>query len=311
MNRTMKNGASLVFMLILMILLAGSPPVGAGGREEATEDAFRVFVSILPQAYFAERIGGGRIEVEVLVQPGQDPHILELTPKQMARLAEADLYFRMGVDFENALMPRIESAVAHLEVVDCREGLTLRDMESGSHEHESEQESEQGDDHEGLDPHVWLSVHNAMQISRTMRAALIRLDPAGEDVYEQGFGSLIEDLEALDENIAEILAPVKGKPFFVFHPAFGYFADDYGLAQVAVEIAGSEPSARQLAHIIEEAQEREVRILFVQPQFSRKSAEAIAEAIDGAVVPIDPLAYDYVENLEQMARAVAKGLEVR
>jgi zinc transport system substrate-binding protein len=311
MNGTMKNGPSLVFMLILMILLAGSPPVGAGGREEATEDAFRVFVSILPQAYFAERIGGGRIEVEVLVQPGQDPHILELTPKQMARLAEADLYFRMGVDFENALMPRIESAVAQLEVVDCREGLTLRDMESVSHEHESEQESEQGDDHEGLDPHVWLSVHNAMQISRTMRAALIRLDPAGEDVYEQGFGSLIEDLEALDENIAEILAPVKGKPFFVFHPAFGYFADDYGLAQVAVEIAGSEPSARQLAHIIEEAQEREVRILFVQPQFSRKSAEAIAEAIDGAVVPIDPLAYDYVENLEQMARAVAKGLEVR
>ena len=101
---------------------------------------------------------------------------------------------------------------------------------------------------------------------------------------------------------------MEGRSFFVFHPSFGYFADDYGLEQVAVETGGSEPSARQLARLIREARDAEVRVIFVQPQFSRKSAETIASEIGGAVVPIDPLARDYIENLERMARAVEEGL---
>ena len=113
---------------------------------------------------------------------------------------------------------------------------------------------------------------------------------------------------SLDRRIAEILAPVKGKPFFVFHPAFGYFADDYGLKQTAVETGGSEPSARQLAHMIDVAKQKDIRVIFVQPQFSPKSAETIASEISGAVVPIDPLARDYVGNLERMARMVEEGL---
>ena len=101
---------------------------------------------------------------------------------------------------------------------------------------------------------------------------------------------------------------MKGKPFFVFHPSFGYFADDYGLEQIAVETGGSEPSARQLARLIDQARSSDVRVIFVQPQFSRKSAETVAAEIGGAVIPIDPLARDYIENLEQMARAVEEGL---
>ena len=278
---------------------AGTSPPGAA---PAAGGGLSVFVSILPQAYFVERIGAERLSVEVMVKPGQDPHTFEPTPQQMARLAEAAAFFRIGAEFENSLIPRIESTMEGLVVVDCRKDIRLRQMDA----HEAE--GHEGVGYEGTDPHIWLSVRNAVRIAGTMHEALVRLDPAGKEIYDRGYHGLVEDLEALDRRIAEILAPVEGKPFFVFHPSFGYFADDYGLEQIAVQTGGAEPSARQLARLIEEARSSEVRVIFVQPQFSRKSAEAIAAEIDGAVVPIDPLARDYIENLEKMARAVEEGL---
>jgi zinc transport system substrate-binding protein len=287
--------------------LAAAGPVFAGGDGEngrqAGQDALTVFVSIQPQAFFVERIAGERVRVEVMVKPGQDPHTFEPTPQQMARLAEAEAFFRIGVEFESTLMPRIESTMQGLMVVDCREGIRLRSMED--HEHEGEEHGEQKD---GLDPHIWLSVQNALQIAGTIHETLLQLDSEGRETYEAGYKELVEELQSLDRRIAEILAPVKGDPLFVFHPSFGYFADAYGLEQISVETGGAEPSARQLARLIEEAKRLDVRVVFVQPQFSQKSAETIAAEIGGAVVPIDPLARDYIANLERMARAVEEGL---
>ena len=283
------------------------PDVSAQGASAAGAEArgtLSVFVSILPQAYFAERIGADRVSVEVMVKPGQDPHTFEPTPQQMARLARAEMFFRIGVEFENTLIPRIRSTMKELVVVDCREGIPLRQMDA--HGQGEEEHAEGG--HEGTDPHIWLSVRNAIRISGTMHEALVRQDPDGRETYDRGYRDLVEDLEALDRRIAGLLEPVEGKTFFVFHPSFGYFADDYGLNQVAVETGGSQPSARQLARLIEEAREQGVQVLFVQPQFSQKSAETIAAEIGGAVVPIDPLARDYIDNLEKMARAVEEGL---
>jgi zinc transport system substrate-binding protein len=232
----------------------------------------------------------------------------------MGRLAESRAFFRIGVEFEDILMPRIESAMQGLTVVDCRAGIRLRQMETHDHDveheddHDEEHEGEHEDEHEGTDPHIWLSVRNAMGIAATIHNVLTHLDPEGKEIYDRGFNQLSKDLEDLDRRIAEILAPVRGKPFFVFHPSFGYFADDYGLEQIAVETGGAEPSARQLTALIERARRTGVRVIFVQPQFSQKSAETIAAEIQGAVVPIDPLARDYIDNLERMARAVEEGL---
>ena len=313
MDRKSRNRL-IVVALAVLLQLAGPIPGFSGGEEENGQGPLSVFVSILPQAFFVERIAGQRVRVEVMVKPGQDPHTFEPTPKQMARLAEADVFFRIGVEFENTLMPRIESTMKGLTVVDCREGIRLRQMDA--HEHDAEeQEAEEyageghlGGEQEGTDPHVWLSVRNAIRIAATIHEALVRLDPEGRDIYDRGYGQLVEELEALDRRIAEILAPVKGEPFFVFHPSFGYFADEYGLEQIAVETGGAEPSARQLARLIEEAGSSDVRVIFIQPQFSHKSAGTIAAEIGAAVVPIDPLARDYIENLEKMARAVEEGL---
>jgi len=133
-------------------------------------------------------------------------------------------------------------------------------------------------------------------------------DPRHAAAYERNLKALQADLDEVDARIAEALAPLKGRKFFVFHPAFGYFADAYGLKQVPVEIEGKSPGPRRLAALIEKARREGVKVIFVQPQFSPRGAQAVAEAIGGVVVPMDPLARDYLKNLEHIAQQIKKAL---
>jgi zinc transport system substrate-binding protein len=299
----------------LLAFLAVSRPVFAAGAPETPKpQGLVVYVSILPEAQFVERLGGERVSVAVLVQPGQNPHSFEPTPRQMAALSEADVYFRIGVEFEDTLMPRVESALPKLPVVDLRQGIHMREIEPDEGGPEAEHQEEAAESSQGihtsggLDPHIWMDPRNVVIMAGTIRDALIRLDPEGRQTYEEGWRSYTAELEAVNARIAKALAPLRGKTLFVYHPAFGYFADAYGLRQVAVEIRGSEPSARQLAQLIDTARARGVRVLFVQPQFSPVGADAVAKAIGGAVVPIDALARDYVGNLLKIAGAVEEAL---
>jgi zinc transport system substrate-binding protein len=269
----------LVFAIAFTVLL--SSPVNA------SEPLLSVFTSILPQEYFVERIGGDRVEVQALVTPGSSPATYEPTPRQMAALSEAKVFFRIGVPFENAFIPKIEGATEGLRIVDTRKGITIR----------------------GKDPHIWLSPRLVKVQAGTIAEALIEIDPAGKTSYEENLAAFHQDLDALDAHLAEALAPIKGKTFMVFHPAWGYFADDYGLEQEAIELEGKDPSAQQVARMIEMANDEGVRIIFVQPQFSMESPRRVAEAIGGAVLPIDPLARDYIANLERVAAATREALQ--
>ena len=187
-----------------------------------------------------------------------------------------------------------------LLIVDTRVGIhleSLEDHQHGNSHHDNE-----------LDPHIWLDPMLVKKQGEIIRNTLIKLDPAGEDIYRKNFLAFSADLDQLDEKLRQALLPVKGKTFFVFHPAFGYLARAYGLKQVAVETGGKKPSGRHLARLIESARAKDVKVLFVQPQFSQKSAETIAQAIDGVVVAIDPLAKDYFSNMEKIAREVRLGI---
>jgi zinc transport system substrate-binding protein len=284
----------MILLLGIALIVVQPFSASAGGQKSSEQGEPTAFVSIGPQRYLVQSIAGSRLRVEVLVQPGQDPHTFEPTPKQMTQLSRGKLYFSIGVAFEQSLIPRIRSSNPQLKIIDTQAGIELREIEKGE-EH-------------GLDPHTWLSPLLAKRQARTIRDALIEADPDGRGVYEAGYQSLAAELDSLHEEITAALASYRGQEIFVYHPAYGYFTDEYGLKQVAVETGGSEPSAQQLARLIERARQRQVRIIFVQPQFSRTGAEAVADAIGGVVVPLDPLAEDYVENLREMARLIADAL---
>jgi len=266
-----------------------------------TQQKIPVFVSILPQAFFVEKIGGDRVEVDVLVQPGQSPHIYAPTPRQMGRLAEARVYFRIGVAFENAFIPKLENSMPGVPIVDTRQGIDLEKMTG----HDGEDDQDHGEE---LDPHIWLDPLLVKKQAEIIKNTLAQLDPDGQPLYEKNFAAFITDLDALHARLTKAMAPLHGKSFFVFHPAFGYFAKAYGLKQIAVQTGGNAPSARHLASLIELAKKNGVRVLFVQPQFSQKSAETVARAINGVVVALDPLAKDYFTNMTGIAEALEKAL---
>jgi len=298
----------IVMMLSMMVLVFWFSGCGWGADEGAVvEGKVSVVVSIDPQGYFVERVGGEYVTCEVMAPPGSSPHTYEPTPQQMVKLGDASLYFSIGVPFEQMLLENIASTHESLKIVDTRAGIELRQMKV-SHEHVVEGEAHVHEVSEP-DPHIWLDPMLVKQQADAMAAALIEVDPGHKAAYESNLASFAADLEAIDKEIASILAPLKGQKFLVYHPAFGYFGDRYGLIQEAVEIEGKEASLRQLTELIAEAKADKVRVIFVQSQFPVDSAESVAAEIGGVVAPMDPLARDYLENLRRMALALEKGLK--
>jgi zinc transport system substrate-binding protein len=268
-----------------------------------------VFVSILPQKYLVEAIGGERVRVRVMVGPGRSPATYEPTPRQMAALSEASLYFRIGVPFEQVWMDRLRAVNPGLRFVDTRDGITLRSIESHVHEHPGPTGGADGGADQGRkDPHIWTSPPLLARQGRSIAHALSEIDPAGESSYAARLSTLEQRLEGLDRELEALLAPHAGSSFLVFHPSWGYFADRYRLVQLPIELGGKPPSARELGQIIDEARAEGIRVVLVQKQFSENTARTVATAIGGRVVTVDPLAEDVVENLREVGKVIAEAL---
>ena len=275
-----------------------------------------VFVSILPQAYLVERVGGTHVAVTTLIAQGQGPHTYEPTPKQLTELASARFYFTVGLPFETRLLEKIASAAPNLKTVDCTADIARRTM--GALEQDPHW-AEASPDAYGkataavgpLDPHLWLNPLNAQKMAAHILEALREAAPEFSAEFDTNYNQLVTDLNTTHARITHILEPYKGSLFYVYHPAFGYFADAYGLKQVSIETEGKEPTAKALADLIERAQKDKVRVIFVQRQYSTKAAETIAAAIRGNVVTIDPLAHEYLTTLQDMAEKIAKGYTQR
>jgi zinc transport system substrate-binding protein len=274
----------MLWRFVLSLTLA-SPALSA-------EEPIRVVVSVPPLEYLVERVGGPRVQVQSMVQPGFSPATYEPTPKQVTNLAGADLYVRTGVPFENAWLTRFRSANPDMEILDAREGLEV-------------QLSDRHREHAGHDPHVWTSPRLAGHMARNIRDALISLAPDDATAFEAGFAALNAELGALDAELRKTLSNLPSSRFIVYHPAWGYFAERYGLTQIAIEKDGKEPSARALIALIDEAKRDGIVVVFVQPQFDRRLAEQVARAIGGHVEILDPLSPDYSENLREVARRIA------
>lgn len=297
--------SDLRFMTLMGLAAVGLACGTPTDRSESAAPPGKVsaFVSILPQAYFVERIGGEHVAVAVLVGPGESPATYEPTPRQMAQLAESDVYFAIGVPFEAALLPRLRDGFDDLEIVETQAGIDVGSEAPG----DAEGWSPDHPPHD-RDPHVWLSPRHAEVIAETIADALKRIDPAHASDFVSNLRALSADLQRVDTEIASLLEPLRGKEIFVFHPAYGAFVEAYGLKQVAIEVEGQSPSAKQLAELIEKARSHNVRAVFVQPQFSHRTADTVAESVGAEIVTLDPLSRDYKTNLKSMALKIRDAL---
>ena len=285
----------------------GSGDAQTAGSGTTGASAPIVAVSILPQAYFVERIAGSRVKPLVLVGPGQSPHAYEPTPAQMASLSSAPLWLSIGVDFEKALKPKIASLYPKLTIVDTTAGIKYRQLES--HTHDGEEAKAGHAEESGSDQHVWLGRQAGIAMAGNIRDALSLYDPAGSATYSKNHDAFVKDINAAFDSLKTMLAPLEGKPVFVYHPSFGYFFDEFGIEQEAVETGGKEPTQKTLAGLIEEARADGAKVIFVQAQFPVSAAQAVAKAIGGVVEPIDALAPDWLDNIKRIGMALTKAVQ--
>jgi zinc transport system substrate-binding protein len=265
----------------------------------------RVFVSIEPQKYFVQKIGGDLVHVSVLVPDGADPHTYEPKPKQMVELSKTALYFTVGIDFEKVWLKKIVATNRNMRIVRTDDGIAKINMADHRHNKKSQEGQARPGRlrHAGIpDPHVWLSPPLVKSQAEHILNALTAVDSKNQRRYQAGYAAFLKELDALDAELKTLFAGHRGKQFMVLHPSWGYFADAYGLKQFPIEIEGKDPKPAQLQTLIRHAREHGIKVVFVQPQFSGKSAEILSREIGGHVVYVDPLAKNWAENLRDVAR---------
>jgi len=268
----------------------------------------QTFVSIPPQKWLVEKIGGELVSTSVLVKGGQDPHTFEPTPQAVASLSDASLWFTVEIAFEKHLVNKIQQIAPKLRIIDTTKNIEKLFMTSDNLEQHHHHEHHDHALHRGYDPHVWLSPENLLIMAATVEEALTKADPENSQEYQKNRKGVEKELDQLHQEISQLLAPYKGASFYVFHPSFGYFAHAYGLEQHAVEVEGKAPSPRQLSQLINKAKAEKVRVIFVQPQFDKLSGQVIASAIGGKVVPMNPLAEDVAANLQTIAKMISNAM---
>jgi zinc transport system substrate-binding protein len=297
----------LAFFLLLCIVwtsesaLAGEP--------------IPVFVSIPPQKYFVEKIGGRLVQVSVMAPPGANPHLYEPRPTQMTALSKSTIYFAIGVTFETVWLPKFAKLNPHMQIVHTDKGVDKMAMVAHHHQEEGgvgdmgrEKEAHKEEAPGSLDPHVWVAPPEVRIIARNILDALVETDPSNSLTYQSNHEAFLKEIDKLDKDLTEIFKGKKGLKFMVYHPAWGYFARAYGLEQVPVEIEGKEPKPEQLRALITQSRKDGIKVIFVQPQFSTKSAETIARAIDGQVIAADNLREDWEKNLRVQAQKFKQAL---
>ena len=288
---------ALLFSLVLILALAAcASPVA---RDEP--DKLDISVSILPQQWFVDQIGGDRVRTQALVGSGDDPHTYEPSPKQMTNLADSELYFTMGVEFEAVWLPRFESSNPKMQVVDSAAGIE-RIPAIGEHENAGSTGSE-------TDPHIWFSPSRMKQMAQTMAQAMQAADPQNADFYQENLDALLVKIDAVDAEVRAQLEGSKREHFMVVHPAWGYVAQDYGLQMLAVEIGGSEPAPETLSQIIELAKEYGVNTLVIEKGSNARLADSIKEQAGiQYVVEWDPMAYDWPASMQLIAETLHRAL---
>ena len=281
----------LIYFLTLLIL-------GACGNYPQKIEKPILTVTLEPLRYFTEAIAGGHYEVVSMVPKGSSPESYDPTPQQLVALSRSQAYFRIGyIGFEQAWMKKLQANAPEMKVFDTSRGVDFIRGEGhwhGDHFHEG-----------GVEPHIWNSTRNAIIIAENIYEALCELDAIHQEEYKNRLDSLKETIAQTDANVCTFLENADST-FLIYHPALSYFARDYGLKQISIEENGKEPSPAQLKALIETCRKEKAHVIFVQQEFDQRNAQLIADELGVNVVPINPLSYDWDEEMVRVAHALKR-----
>ena len=282
----------LLYLIILIVTL------GSCNQSSKKSDVPTLTVTIEPLRFFTETIAGHKYRVISMVPQGSSPETYDPTPQQLVALNQSDAYLRIGhIGFEQAWMERIKANNPHIKVFDTSEGIDFIRGEGhwhGNHFHQG-----------GIEPHVWNSATNAILIAENICKSLCQLDSINQNFYQERTDSLKQIIVQTDKKIRQLLQSADST-FLIYHPALSYFARDYGLKQISIEDNGKHPSPASLKTLIDTCRKEGVRVIFVQQEFDQHNAQLIASELGIQVIPINPLSYDWQEEMIRVAESLMK-----
>ena len=272
--------------LIICVLLTSAAIVHAEAGRMA------VFVSIPPQKFVVDNIGGKYVQAKVMLAPGQSPETFDPSSKKIESLSGAEIYFLIGVPFERTWSKTLQDVNPDIKMVKC-------------YSEEEDEWRHSGD----YDPHIWTSPSNMKKIAEMIKDALIDKDPERKSYYENNYNHLISKLDTLDDYIRTTLAERRTDYFIVSHAAWTFYAREYGLKQIALESSGRETGPKSLARILNIVKEQNIHTLFVQEQYQTPVAQALAAEMNGSIKMLDPLAENYIENMMKVTDEIAEAVK--
>ena len=291
----------MLFICVLMVT-----PLVARGTIEEKPSTITIVTSILPHQYVVDRIAGDFAESLVLVGPGQSPHSYEPSPRQMAQLSQSDVWITSGTDFETALVPKISSLYPDLDIIDGTAGVQFRYLDA--HHEADDHDHHDHDEDETQDPHTWLGREPMKLFAEHVTSMLVMLDAEHADIYRKHLGEFHQEIDQLYDRLETDLKNLAGSTVFVYHPSFGYLFDEFSITQRAVETGGREPTAQALTRLITLAQQENPPAIFVQSQFPVQAAQSVADAIGAEVLALDPLAYDWPNNIARIGQILESAM---
>lgn len=274
---------------------------------ESSNQKINAFVSIPPQKFFVEKIGGNKVDVSVFVSPGMSPENFEPLPSQLIKLSRADLYFTIGLQFENTVINNFQSSHPSLKIINTGENINHRSVESykdildksHSHKHRVDEHN-----HGLFDPHIWLSPALVKLQAEIIYKSLSELDPTSEDYYKNNFKNFIADIDSAAKLISSNLLNVESRDLLVFHPAWGYFCDDFNLKQIPIELEGKEPGMKDLSNMLNYIKKNRSKFILAEAQNNSPALNSIAEELNLKIIKHDPLAENYFHNLVLLSEVI-------
>ena len=280
---------------IICLLLALSSCRNAEKNDKPT-----ITVTIEPLRYFTEAIAGDKFNVVSIVPEGSSPETYDPTPQQMVNLNKSIAYLRIGyIGFEQSWISKLQENFPELSFYDTSAGVNLIHQQC-SHSHGNNGEEKHA---HGIEPHIWNSTENAKIIANNICNALEEIDNRNSDYYQHKLDSITEIIERTDNEIRNIISGAE-KTFLIYHPALTYFARDYGLEQISIEEGGKEPSPAHLQSLIKLCREKNAKVIFVQQEIDMRNAETIAKELGVKVIPVNPLNYNWTEEMTNTAKAL-------
>jgi len=280
----------ILLILLFFSLLISACSTQTNNPSFTEDERLKISVSIASIQWLVDQIGGDQVQTQSLTTSGDDPHTYEPSPAQMIAIAASDLYFTAGVEFEEVWIPKFIEANSNLQVVDISVGIDRIPV--------ADHNQEEGDEHEGLDPHIWLSTENMRQIARNIASTLESIDSENSAVYQSNLQNALEIINEVNDQLTQKLSQTQRQQFLIIHPSLGYFADAFGLQMIPVEVDGQEPSPTQLVDILNASKTYGIHTLFTQTGTNPLNVQMLAEqaGID-QIIEIDPMLYDWSANM--------------